>query len=998
MKTTSPLVGREHACALLRTAVVDASRGHGSLTLVAGDPGIGKTALVSHIADERPAVLARTVWGRALDGLGSPGYWPWTQVFRQLGILAPGQHLGDAADDRFRLFEQVASALEEVSRDGGLLVVLDDLQWADADSLALLELVGRSLTDRRIAVIGTYRDTEAGDGLKRLARAAEVLTLHGLSESLTAQLMRELGQHNVTPDQVSRIHQRTGGNPFFVRELTRLSQLRGQSGQPEGTVELVESVRDVIERRLARLSQPCARLLVTAALDGTAVRPWVLHKVVDDEVDVSALLDEASQARILKSDAGALRFAHDLFREVVVAGLPPPRRREAHLLLARALESGRREGRPVHAAELAAQFAAAAAPDDRATEKDALRYAREAADESTRRLAFDDAATHLARALTALDTTGPSPDTRLQLLLEVAGAQHAAGRSTEAAGTYREAWTLAGAVADPIGQARAALGLHAVGIKTGPSGDRDAQAAILESAAAAVASLDPALHCDLISALARTLYHSMESGRMDRARDIAAENLKAARALGSADVLIRALRARHDVEWSPGTAAERLAVLDELAQLVRPDDLELRLLRAQALLELGDPSGVALVNEVSNDAELTGRPAARWLAASRRAASALLSGRLDEAATQIERAEAIALRLGDDDARWVTDIQRWELARFARGRAGFVRHRPDGEPKVERWPPWQSLILADAGECDDAAKALGGFRAAEAYGPGVNAGYDLWFPAIAAEAIARSGTDRVRAEMYDLLAPYAGTQVGCGAWVAYCGPVDGYLADLALARGDSTAGAAHLRAAEAQCQRLGATCWMAWLSETAARHAVAVPLEGNSLTRNGPVWTVTFGGAEALVPANKGMLDIAILLARPHQSISAAELAGTLHPDRGEPVLDRRALAAYRARIDQLTDDIDDADHDLERANKARMEREALLDELRRATGHHGRARRLGDDSERVRKTVRARVHRALVVVAEHHPQLADHLRDTIETGGWCTYRPAEPVTWKVTI
>ena len=171
-----------------------------------------------------------------------------------------------------------------------MLVVLDDLQWADADSLALLELVGTSLGDRCVAVVGTYRNTEGSVGLSRLTRSAEVLTLEGLPEAATAQLMHELGEPEVTPDEVSRMHQRTGGNPFFIRELTRLSQLRGRSGRPQGAIDVVDSVRDVIERRLARLSQPCARILVTAALDGPEVRSWVLRKVVEDEIDVSCLL------------------------------------------------------------------------------------------------------------------------------------------------------------------------------------------------------------------------------------------------------------------------------------------------------------------------------------------------------------------------------------------------------------------------------------------------------------------------------------------------------------------------------------------------------------------------------------------------------------------------------------------------------------------------------------------------------------------------------------
>ena len=988
---------------MLRTALADASRGHGSLVLVAGDPGIGKTALVSQLAAERPSLVSVTAWGRAVDGLGSPGYWPWTQVLRQLGILAGGQHLGDAtgeaggpADDRFRLFEQVATALEDVSREGGLLVVLDDLHWADADSLALLELLGRSLFEWPILVIGTYRDAEAGAGLRRIARTTEVLTLAGLPVAATAHLMRDLGAHGVTSDDVARMQRRTGGNPFFIRELTRLDQLRSESGQGPGAVDLVDSVRDVIERRLARLSHPCARMLLTAAIDGPVVRPWVLRAAVEEAVDVSALLEEAAEARILSPDSEGLRFSHDLFREVIAAALPSSARSSAHLSLAIALEIGRGEGRSVNTSELAAHFASAATPENRAAAGAALRYGREAATESAQRLAFDDAASHLERALTALDTTGPAARPRLELLLEVAAAQHVAGRPAQAAATYREAWDLARNLADPVGQARAALGLHGVGTKTGPSPERDVQAAILESAIAAIGTLDPALRCDLRAALARTLYHSLEAGRMARGRAIATENLDTARTEGEDEVLIAALRARHDVEWSPGTASDRLAILDELEGLVGPDDLQLRLLRAQALLELGDPRSVVLVAEVSNEAELSGRPASRWLAASRRAAAALLAGRVEEARTQIDLAEDIAERLGDDDARWITDIQRWELARFAGGRADFVRHRPDGEPKVERWPPWRSLVLADAGQPEEASKALEGFHAADARGPGVNAGYDLWFPAIAAEAAARSGSDHLCTELYQLLTPYAGTQVGCGAWVAYCGPVDGWLADLAFARGDAAAAAVHVRAAEAQCLRLGAGPWLAWLRDMAARHA-STALDTNSLTRKGPVWAVTFRGVEAVVPNTKGVQDIATLLARPHRAVRAAELAGTALPDRGEPVLDRRALAAYRSRIADLADEIDDADahRDLGRADRARAERESVLDELRRTTGRRGQ-RRLGDDSERVRKTVRARVHRAIGMITEHHPDLGAHLSDSIETGGWCTYRPAERLTWTI--
>jgi hypothetical protein len=375
------------------------------------------------------------------------------------------------------------------------------------------------------------------------------------------------------------MQRRTGGNPFFVRELTRLSQLRSDSGRPWGTVELVGSVRDVLERRLARLSQPSARLLVTASLDGVVVRPWVL-RAVHHEVDVLAGVEEATSQRIFAVESGKVRFSHDLFREVIAAGLSASLRLQTHLALARVLASGRRAGRPVHVSELAHHFAAAATPGDTETLAEALRYAREASRESQLRFAFDDAAAHLERALDALETTGAEPGARLELLLELAAAQEAAGRPAQAAATFHEAWSLARAMNDPIGQAHAALGLHAVGTKTGPSAERDRQVAMLEEAVEAVEPVAPLVVAELRAALAGALNHSLETGRMDRARAVATTNVSAARRLGDHESLVSAPRALHDVSWSPGTADQRLVVLDELAQMLGPGDLRLRLIRA----------------------------------------------------------------------------------------------------------------------------------------------------------------------------------------------------------------------------------------------------------------------------------------------------------------------------------------------------------------------------------------------------------------------------------
>jgi tetratricopeptide (TPR) repeat protein len=997
--------------AALQAATDGALAGRGAMVLVAGEPGIGKTALVARAAVDAAAAGMVVAWGRGAEGPGSPAYWPWTQVLRNLGALTDDQHVGarhhadapgTSVDDRFTMFERVVSRLHDASRDRGLLVVLDDLHWADTDSLRLLEFAARHLEERRVLLLGTYRDTEASDQLRHAAGIAEVLHLDGLAVADVAAVMAAMMNGVVADEEAARMWARTGGNPLFVRELTRLAQARPTAADPWGVAAIVDSVREVIDRRLARLSQPCARLLGLAALDGSVVRGWLLGRVLADDADVASLVDEAVATRVLAIDEDShLRFAHDLFREVLVAAFAAPARRRAHRALGTALESARREGVVVHPAELAAHFTGAAAAGDATAVEPAVRYGREAAADAASRLAFDDAAANLARALEALDTTSPEPGARLALVLDLAAARRVAGQLAAASAAYRDAYSIARHLGDTHSQARAAIGLHHVGVKTGPSPERDAQADLLQATANAL-SADPGSSAARVhAALARTLHHSMEASRMARARPVAERAVDLARRSGDPDAIVDALLALHDVNWSPGTAARRLDVLGELdggtpALLAGAVHHHVMLLRAEALLELGDPECRTYIEDVCATAERTRAPVSQWLAVSRRAATALLSGRIEEAADLTQRAERIAERTGDADALWIADIQRWELARFTGGRSTYARKRPDADPTVEAWPPWRAVILLDADELDTATASLAGFTAGQAWGPGVNAGYDLWFPAIAAEAAARCGTDQLRGDLYEMLAPFAGTHVGCGAWVAYCGPVDHYLGALAGSLGRVDAASAHFDAAAEQCRQLHAPLWADLGRDRYRQIAGPRGPSAKRFKRIGPVWSVAFDGTQALIPDAKGIRDIATLLARPGQPVPAAQLAGVAFSSSGQPALDRTALAAYRARLQDLADDIAhaDAEHDSERAARARVERDAIVAELTRSVGRGGRPRRLGDDIERARKTVSARIRRALRLIEQHHLPLANHLRDSLETGTTCTYKPHSPIDW----
>jgi tetratricopeptide (TPR) repeat protein len=1022
VSTTGGLIGRDEVLAVLGASFEQAASGQGHLVLIGGEAGIGKTAVAVAAADRAAATGALVLWGRCSETEGMPAFWPWAQVVRAvadagtrppevLDALGWARSASDEPADvaasgstasraRFRLFEAMAGFLAAVAGSRPVVVVVEDLHWADPDSLALADFSARHLVGQRVLLVGTYRDEEATEPLRHLAGSASLIPLGGLPPADVCELMARLLGRAPGEEEARRMWDRTAGNPLFVRELTRLATARGATGGTGLAAPGADSVRAVIERRLARLPQDCVHTLAAASLDAPVLRPSFLQRAVG--VDVGAHLEQAVVAGVLVRAGSELRFAHDLFREVLADGLTAHARAGLHLRLVRALEEQHAAGGVAHPAELAAHYCAVAVTNaDPALRSAAVRHSRAAAADAAARLAFADATAHLERALPLADTDSAE---RADVLLALAEARRKAGRLARARATYLDAAALAQAGGDYARLARAAFGLHTVGAKTGPSAEREQAIALLQQAADA-----PGLTGDLAAlinaALARDLHHSLDASRTRQARQLAHHAVTLARGSGDRWALAHCLIAAHDVGWWPGSARERLIVLDELLALARQlPSAELtaqaRLLRATALLELGDPAAHAELDLFCRESEQLGDAAARWDAQSRRAAAALLTGRLDEAGTLIGAAGQAAEDMGSADGVWIHDIQRWELARFQAGRGSYQRWHPGAEPPVETWPPWLALQAAEAGDLERAAAVMAGFPMGQSDGPGATTGYDLWFPSIAAEAAARCGTSDQRTRLYQRLSPLAGTQVVCGAAVAYAGAVDHYLGLLAASLGELSAAAAHLTAAAVQHHRLGATAWAQLSAQEQARLGQATPAAAaaNRFQRDGAVWHITYHGKTIRMPDAKGLRDIATLLARPREPVPSTQLAGLVAPPGADPVLDNRARAAYQARLAELDQDIDDAtaDNDPERAARAAAERDSLVSELTRALGLGGRSRRLGDDTDRARKAVTARIGHAIDRLQRYHPDLAAHLRASIRTGTACSYQPAQPIDWNL--
>ncbi|MEV4114119.1 AAA family ATPase [Nonomuraea sp. NPDC049695] len=366
-------VGRAEELAMLRQAAESALSGGKGLVVIDGEPGVGKTRLLEEIAAEVDRRGALVVWGRCLEGDGTPSMWPWVQAVgtvldalpaaarekwlagelgrlldpREHGIAAPALSEGGA---QFRLFERVVAAIGEVSALHPVLLVIDDLQWADVASLQLFSHLAARLSSG-ILIIGALRDRAPmpGTELSRVLAAASRVSgqrrfhLGPLNLAEVAEIVHgETGQFP-GPDAARGIHARTGGNPFFVRELSRLLADAGMLTQDVvARAGVPSTVRDVVRDRMAGLDEGTRNLLQVAALIGRDVGLGLLASAAG--LDVPTCLDRLEPLEALgllgpaPDDPYLLRFPHDLVRESVAGTTPRRRTPRLHLRIADALE------------------------------------------------------------------------------------------------------------------------------------------------------------------------------------------------------------------------------------------------------------------------------------------------------------------------------------------------------------------------------------------------------------------------------------------------------------------------------------------------------------------------------------------------------------------------------------------------------------------------------------------------------------------------------------
>ncbi|MBV8953577.1 MAG: AAA family ATPase [Solirubrobacterales bacterium] len=860
----APLVGRkrelEHLEALWRQAGDTAPvpeyvtpRDSGRVVLVSGDAGIGKTRVVAEIARRAYEAGAFVLAGRCPQEALVP-YQPFVEALRHYFLNAPPRQLRASAreygpdlarlvpelrrrapelappveaepeTERYRLFEAVAGLLAEISTTAPVLLVLDDLQWADRPTLLLLRHLARAPARGRLLVLGSYRAAEArfdgfGDALVDLRRERLVsqIELSGLNRAETAELVELRAGRAPAPAFSRSLYEETEGNPFFIEEIVRHLAEAGVHADSAGarTLQrfgLPEGVKDVIARRLNRLDAQAMEWLRVAAVIGRDFETSLLERVVtlDEDAFLNALDEALAAGLVVEAPAapGRYSFSHALIRETLYEGMSAPRRARIHRRVGEALEQG---GAERHLTALALHFSRAG--DGQDAEK-AIEYATRAGEQATSMLAYEEAADHYARAREVLEEFRPGSEARrLELMIRQGESHVRAGDRPLAWELFREAAALALRLGDSASLARAAIGASRRYIQAPGVVDHEL-IALLERALELTVGERTATRVALLSRLCGALYYSNARGRMT---ELANEATALAAELGDPEARALAAAARRRAHWDPGQLDQRLSDATELLRRGREaGDLELAL-QGHAwlvvdLLEQGNPQAVdAQIAAFSEGADLLRQPLFLWQAAVWRAMRALLAGELDTADRLAARALEAASR-----GEAVTGPQYYAIQLLAlrreQSRIGELE-RPAREmirrsPGIVAWRAAIATLLWETGRLGEARAELETLATRD-FEDIPRDGDWMIAVTLLADVSAELGDARRARKLYELLLPYRDLNVVIGLGAVCLGSTARFLGRLAATMDSQDAAAEHFERALAGNAALNAPVYLA---------------------------------------------------------------------------------------------------------------------------------------------------------------------------------------------
>jgi class 3 adenylate cyclase/tetratricopeptide (TPR) repeat protein len=700
MLATTPFVGRDDVMASLSKKLDEARAGKGALAMLVGEPGIGKTRTAEEFAEHARGAGAMVLWGRCYDGEWAAPFSPFMEAIKEYASAAPPDELArqlgadagvlarivpmlrerlpdiaeppaiPAEGERYRLLESAGDFFARLAASRPLVLMLDDLHWADRGTIAMLRQVARSAPQQRLLLIGAYRDIELdlthplADALQTLRRETnyERFVLKGLDAADVSELLSLVAEQQVPEQFAQAIGDETGGNPFFIREVMlhlveekKIIQEDGRwvAATAIADMRIPEGVREVIGRRLSRVSEPCGRML-TVASALTAGFSWDMISALVDLGDAPLLdaVDEALAAQlIVEREKGSYEFTHALIRHTLYEELSTPRRVLLHRQIGEALERLYADDVEPHLAELAHHFYESA-PGGQA--KKAIDYACRAADRATSACAWEDAIREYERALEAFALAPVrTPQQHCELLLLITGAQMSNDQYELAFEKARSAARIARELGQADLLAKVALAHEET---AGPASEICIESEqLLTEALALQPESDGADRAMLIAALARRSY--MQTGSNERVLDLSSYALEMARRLGDARTLYDVLPKRHHVMGGPAYLNARLAIADEIRTLA-PAEATGHLLTIQDLMELGDTqaaeSAVAALEEsVKSSRSQTGA----FAVVGTRAAIALGRGRFAEAEQLMRQAVQFSDRIQTGDPECMFAVQ-----------------------------------------------------------------------------------------------------------------------------------------------------------------------------------------------------------------------------------------------------------------------------------------------------------------------------------------------------
>jgi predicted ATPase/class 3 adenylate cyclase len=400
-----PFVGRNAELGRVAERLAEAAAGHGGVVMVAGEPGIGKTRLSEELAEQAERDGTEVLWGHCFEGEWTPPYGPFAEAIESLVLNAEPDALrsdlgtgGPALaqvvpairkvlpdlndpvplqpdEERFRLLDATAQLLIARSRHVSLLLVLDDLHWAERGTVAMLRHVARSVPRHRVLLLGTYRDAEVDrshpltEALGTLPRETSYDHLHldGLRSEAVGELLVAVAEQELHDAVVADFTEETEGNPFFLGEALRHLIEEGKLYRgPDGRWTADRRIRDlgipegVRAAALSRLPEAAHRLLAAGATFDGPFRFEVVREVAElDETEALDALDAALAAQLVRpgGDAETCTFTHALIRHTIYGELSPPRRVRLHRRVAETLVATHGpEPSPAQAGEIASQY------------------------------------------------------------------------------------------------------------------------------------------------------------------------------------------------------------------------------------------------------------------------------------------------------------------------------------------------------------------------------------------------------------------------------------------------------------------------------------------------------------------------------------------------------------------------------------------------------------------------------------------------------------------